>query len=124
MVHRKVHKIVVTNRNPALMNLAKLKLAKDLSVSIEGKLSTMQFQTNDKKRRSNSAIIATELCIFSDSAVANNPSNPIDENCVELLGSVSTDIRGSDFKTFTLASVKYGFFISISILNRLFEISI
>lgn len=112
--HRKVHKIVVSNRNPALLNLAKSKLEKDQTVSIEGKLSTMQFQTADKKRRSNSAIIATELCIISDFAVVNNQNQnqnqSIDENCVELLGSVVTDIRGSDFKTFTLSSVKYGQF--------------
>lgn len=107
-----MHKIVVTKRNPALLSLARTKLATDQNVSIEGKLSTVRFQTEDRKHRSNSAVIATELCIVSGFAVANGPdiatgqTQPIDENCVELFGTITTDISGTDFKAFTLASIK------------------
>lgn len=108
---RKVHKIVATNRSATILDLAN-KLQPEQNVSVEGKLDTRRIQTDDGKHRSTSAIIATELCIVADSASAieadadGNELQPFDNNCVELLGKVFTDIVGTEFKTFTLATVK------------------
>lgn len=83
------------------------------SVSVEGVLDTKRIQTNEGKHRSTSAIIATELCVVTDSASGadtdadENQTQPSDNNCVELLGTLLTDVIGSDsFRTFTLATVK------------------
>lgn len=104
----------MTNRNQALMNMAKTKLALDQNIAIEGKLSTSRFITEDNRIRNRSAIIVTELCIFKDFAIANsspdsdtNETQSIDENCVELLGTVNSSIKGNHFKTFRLATIKY-----------------
>lgn len=79
---------------------------------MEGKLNTTRFQTDDGKHRSTSAIMATELCIVSDVAAADdvyldeNQTQLLDTNSVELLGTITTDIVGADFKSFTLSTVK------------------
>lgn len=107
---RKVHKIVATNRSAAILDLAK-KLKLEQNVSIEGKLSTNRIETDDGKHRSISAIIASELCIVTDLAAAidanTDKMQPVDYNCIELLGTITTNVIGTDFKTFTLTTVRY-----------------
>lgn len=113
LISRKTHKIVVSNRNGVIHELARNKLALNQSVLIEGKLSTIRLEVDGGKHRSSTAIIATELCIFSDVAAVSDSGNdseaqndePNDENSVELLGTVNTDLIGNDFKSFTLASI-------------------
>lgn len=106
-----MHKIVASNRSAAILDLAN-KLKPEQNVSVEGKLDTRRIQTDEGKHRSTSAIIATELCIITDVAAAidgdtgENQTQPFDKNCVELLGTIITDAIGTDFKTFTLATVK------------------
>lgn len=106
-----MHKIVATTRSAAILDLAN-KLQPEQNVSVDGKLDTRRIQTDDGKHRSTSSIIANELCIIADSASAidvdadGNQTEPFDNNCVELLGKVFTDVVGTDFKSFTLATVK------------------
>lgn len=102
---------MASNRSAVILDLAN-KLKPEQNVSVEGKLDTRRIQIDEGKHRSTSAIIATELCIVTDSASAidadtdENQTQPIDNNCVELLGTIFTGIIGADFKTFTLATVK------------------
>lgn len=106
-----MHKIVASNRSAAILDLAN-KLILEQNVSVEGKLDTRRFQTDEGKNRSTSAIIATELCIVTDVAAAidadtdENQTQLFDNNCVELLGTIITEAIGNDFKTFTLATVR------------------
>lgn len=87
--------------------MVKKNLSLDQKVHIEGKLSTSRFQTDDGKHRTASEIVALKVCIFSDVAVADsNHETFIDENSVELAGTITTDISGKDFKSFTLATLK------------------
>lgn len=102
-LNRKVHKVCVSNRNIALLDMVKKNLSLDQKVHIEGKLSTSRFQTDDGKHRTASEIVALKVCIFSDVAVADSNH---DENSVELAGTITTDISGKDFKSFTLATLK------------------
>lgn len=111
--HRKTHKVCIVNKHATLLELAKEKLKVDHRVYVAGKLSTSRFNTHDGKHRSTSAILASEICIFDKIAVANNSkysnpehAEPIDENSVHLAGTISTDIVGDNFKSFTLASLK------------------
>lgn len=107
----KLHKIVVSNRSAAILGIAN-KMQSEQNVFVEGKLDTRRIRTEDGKHRSTSAIIATEMCIIDDSASAvdvnadGSEAQPIDHNCVELLGTVFTDVIGTTYKSFTLASVK------------------
>lgn len=107
-----MHKIVVTNRNTGLLNIVKEKLALEQPVNIVGKLNTIRFETDDGKHRSASAIMATEVYIISDVAVAKDSNNAdsggvVDLNSVELTGIITTAITGSKFRSFTLATPKY-----------------
>lgn len=109
---RRVHKIIASNRSAAILDFAK-KLQPNQDVSVEGKLSTFRIQTDEGKHRHVSAIVATELCIITDSAVAidfdiseSQTELKPDNNCVELLGTIITDLAGTNFKTFTLATVR------------------
>lgn len=106
-----MHKVCVTNRNAALFDIVKTKLALEQRVNIEGKLNTIRFETDDGKYRSSSTIMATEVCIFSDVAVANesnngDPTQIFDENSVELTGTITTPITSKNFRSFTLATPK------------------
>lgn len=110
--HRKMHKIVVTNRNTGLLNIVKEKLALEQPVNIVGKLNTIRFETDDGKHRSASTIMATEVYIISDVAVAKDSNNAdsgviVDLNSVELTGTITTAITGNKFRSFTLATPKY-----------------
>lgn len=84
--------------------MVKSKVAVDQKVHIEGKLNTSKFQTHDGKNRSTSAIMATNIHIFSDVETASEEF--VDENSVELAGKITTEITGNDFKTFTLGTLK------------------
>lgn len=107
---------MASNRSAAILDLAN-QLKPEQNVAVEGRLDTRRFQTDEGKHRTTSQIIATELCIVTDSASAidadsasadmdENQTQPFDNNCVELLGTIITDVIGADFKTFTLATVK------------------
>lgn len=105
-----MHKIIVSNRSAAILDVAK-RLKPEHNVSVEGKLSTARIQTDEGKHRSVSAIVATELCIVADAAVASDANESrtrlYHSNCVELLGAISTEVTGTNFKTFTLSTIKY-----------------
>ncbi|XP_055319672.1 uncharacterized protein LOC129577147 isoform X1 [Sitodiplosis mosellana] len=119
----KMHKVLLTQRNAVLLDMMKTNLALEQKVHIAGKLNTSRFQTYDGKHRSTSAIMATQVFIFSDGAVAKDskhasttetapnevavPEPVIDENSVELSGTITTGISGGDqFKSFTLGTLK------------------
>lgn len=97
--------------------MMKTNLALEQNVYIEGKLNTSRFQTNDGKHRSTSTIIATEAFIFSNIAVEKGAENAattektspevvVDENSVELSGTITTGVSGNNFKSFTLATLR------------------
>lgn len=102
-----MHKICVSIKRPGLLNMVTSNLALNQQVYIEGKLSTKQFKTNDGRNRQTTAILASEVCIFSDMIANNIAENHLnDENSVELLGTITTKITGTNFKSFTLAALK------------------
>lgn len=106
-LYRKTHKICIIDKSSALLDLVKNNLLPGHRVYVTGKLSTSKFNTIAGKNRTKSAIIASEICIFDDSALDKN--NEIDENSVELTGTIMTPNTSNatkSFKSFTLASLK------------------
>lgn len=81
---------------------AKKYIALNQYVSLDGKLDTKQFKTNDGKIRSSIVINVTEFNMSDDSADFIN-----DINSVELLGQISTEVvAGPKFRVFSLSVIK------------------
>lgn len=107
MYFRRVHKILASNRNAVILDLAK-RLKPEQNVSVEGKLNTFPIQTDEGKTRHVSAIVATELCIIAIDSNSNDSETVIsDSNRVELLGTIITNVVGNNsIRSFTLATVR------------------
>lgn len=104
-----MHKICVSQKSRALLDLVKGKLALHQKVYVEGLLNTRDFLTETGKYRTTSQVMAGELRILEDFAVASNDANKTektDENSVEILGFITADIAGDEFRTFELAHLK------------------
>lgn len=86
-----------------LFDMMKANLKPDQKVYIGGKLTTSWFQTADGKHKSKSAIWPTDVRILSDADAAKYS---VDENSVELSGTISTDCFGEKFRSFILATPK------------------
>lgn len=84
----------------------------DQTVFVQGKLNSNRIRTEGDKHRTSTAIMATELRIIKDFAVKNDSNSATtsteagDENSVELIGHITTDVTGNTFKSFTLATIK------------------
>lgn len=99
-----MHKVAIANRN--LLKIVQNHLKVNQRIYIGGKLRTENVITNGK-RYQNVEVMANEIYLLeSNSQIGDNQSPiQIDENYVEMLAFVSTQIRNmNNFSVFCLAT--------------------
>lgn len=103
----------MSHKSHALLALVKGKLALHQKVYVEGLLNNREFQTETGQHRTTSQVMAGDLRILEDFAVASDDANQIektDANSVEILGyitaGITAGITGDEYRTFELAHLK------------------